>query len=192
MAAGLILLTDRGGLIAWSTCFAGIALLAKISLKPSGRDLKLSIGLAAVPLLAWAATLSYVISTWESGEVVELVIDTDRGAHTVRVWVLDIGADPLVYYDAEPGAAMSLLAGEPLRLTRAEDVSVRIPIATRVEALDQEQTKRIFEAMGAKYGDRMGAADVYYLMLGRSRDRIAVVASLIEEQADCSPCCSIM
>jgi len=84
------------------------------------------------------------------------------------------------------------LAGEPLRLTRAEDVSIRIPIATRVEALDQEQTKRIFEAMGAKYGDRMGAADVYYLMLGRSRDRIAVVASLIEEQADCSPCCSIM
>jgi hypothetical protein len=35
--------------------------------------------------------------------------------------------------------------------------------------------------MGNKYGDRMSAADIYYLMLGGGRDRVAVVVNLIEE-----------
>jgi hypothetical protein len=177
----LILLVDRGGLIAWGALFIGVALLAKIWLKPSKLDPVLSVGLATIPVLAWVGTLYYVISTWESGEVVELAIDTGNGAHTARLWVLDIGAYPLVYYDAEPEVAKSLLAGKPLQFTRAGKVSTRIPKATQVDALPEDEANLILEAMGTKYGDRNSAAEIYYSMLGRSRDRVAVVANLIEE-----------
>ena len=177
----LMLLVDRGGLLAWGTLIVGVALVAKIRLKPSRLDLGLSVGLAATSVLAWVGTWYYVISTWESGEVVELAIDTSNGVQTARVWVLDMGAYPLVYYDAEPEVAHSLLAGKPLQLTRAGETGVRIPEASRVDALPEDEANLIFAAMQTKYGDRLGAADIYYAMLGRSRDRIAVVASLIEE-----------
>ena len=180
IVVALILLVDRGGLIAWGALFSGVALLAKICLKPSKRDLVLSVGLVTVSVLAWVGTLSYVISTYESGEVVELAIDTSNGAHTARLWVMDIEAYPTVYYDAEPEVAKSLLAGTPLRFTRAGAVSTRIPQATQVDALPEDEANLILEAMGTKYGDRMTAADVNYLMLGRSRDRVAGVANLIE------------
>lgn len=174
----LFLLVDRGGLIAVGTLILGIALLGKLWLKPSRLDPALSVGLAAIPALTWVATFYYVISTWETGEVVELAIDTGGGIHTARVWVLDIGAHPTIYYDAEPEVAQSLLAGTPLQFTRAGEVSTRIPDAVRAELLPEEQAKRVFEAMEAKYGERVSAADIYYLMLGRPGDRVAVVASL--------------
>lgn len=180
MVVALTLLVDRGGIIAWSAFSGGIVLLAKTGLRPSRTDLGLSVGLAAVAVLAWVGTLYYVISTWESGEVVELIIDTSDGVHTARVWVLDIGVYPVVYYDAAPEVAQSLLAGKPLQLLRAGEVSNRIPKATRVDTLPEDEANLILEAMVTKYGDRVSAADVYYSMLGRSRDRVAVVADLIE------------
>lgn len=180
-AIAIFLLVDRGGLIAWGTLMMGAGLLAKIWLRPSGIDLGLSTGLATVSALAWAGTFYYVISTWESGEVVELTIDTYAGSQTARVWVLDIEAHPIVYYDAPPEAARSLLAGRPLQFLRGGEVSTRIPEAAEIDALPQDDAELILETMTAKYGDRVGAADVYYVMLGRPRDRIAVVASLIEE-----------
>ena len=178
----LVLLIDRGGLIAWSALFIGLALLAKIWFKPTSRDLALSVGLASIPVLAWIGTFNYVISTWESGEVVELAIDTSEGVHTARLWVLDIGEHPLVYYDAEPVAAKSLLAGKRLQFTRASEISTRIPKATHVDALPEAEANLILEAMGTKYGDRNDAANIYYLMLGRSADRVALVATLIPEE----------
>ena len=179
-AAALVLLVDRSGLIAWSTCLAGIALLAKIWFRPHKLDLGLSVALATVPVLAWVGTVYYVISTWESGEVVELTIDTSDGAHTARVWVLDIEPYPTVYYDAEPEVAKSLLSGRALQFTRAGEAGTRIPKATRANDLPEVEANRILEAMQAKYADRVGAADIWYLMLGRSRDRVAVVAYLTE------------
>jgi len=168
----------RGGLIGWGALFVGAALLAKIWFKPSAIDLGLCVGFTILPVLMWVVTFYYVISTWESGEVVDLAIDTSDGPHTVRVWVLDIGVNPLVYYDAEPQAAKSLLAGKPVQFTRAGQVSTRIPKATQVDALSGDEADLIFQAMGAKYGDRVDAADIYYLMLGRARDRVALVAEL--------------
>ena len=181
VVVALILVVDRGGLIAWGTLFIGISLLVKIWLMPSTLDPGLSVGMATVSVLAWVGTLQYVISTWESGEVVELAIDTSNGPHAARVWVLDVGAYPLVYYDAKPEVAKSLLAGKALQFTRAGKVSTRIPKATQVDALSEDEANLILEAMETKYGDRMRAADIYYSMLGRSRDRVAVVANLIEE-----------
>ena len=74
----LVLLIDRGGLIAWCALFFGVALLAKVWLKPSKLDLGLAIGVAIIPALAWVGTFYYVIYTWESGEVVELAVDTSE------------------------------------------------------------------------------------------------------------------
>ena len=110
--------------------------------------------------------------------MVELAIETDDGTLTTRVWVLDLGTTPVIYYDAPPEAAESLLAGTPLRFTRAEKISTRIPSATPVDALPATEADLIFAAMATKYGDRLRAADLYYLMLGRPRDRVAVVARL--------------
>ncbi|MGE0624193.1 MAG: hypothetical protein AB7I04_05570 [Pseudomonadales bacterium] len=176
-----ILVIDRGGLIAWGALLIGASLLAKIGWKPAKTDLGLAIGLASVSVLSWIGTFYYVISTWESGEVVELAIDTDAGAHTARVWVLDVGDEPLIYYDAEPEVAQALLAGKPLKLTRNDQMTTRIPKATEVDALPEADANKVFEAMITKYGDRVGVADIYYAMLGRSSDRIAVVASLAEQ-----------
>ncbi len=190
MLAGLIVVLERGGLIGWSALLLGAALLLKTSLKPSGLDLMLGSGFAAACVLVWVAAFYYVIHTWESGEVVELVIDTGSGTHTARLWVLDMEEDPLIYYDATAEAAESLLAGKPLQFTRADVVSTRIPRATRIEALPEAEAARILEAMEAKYGDRLAAATVFYGLLGRPRGRVALVASLSRQQ-DASQALSI-
>ncbi len=180
---GLILVVERGGLIAWSALLGGLVMLAKGWFKPTNNDLVVSLGLALLLGLAWFGTWRYVISTWESGEVVELVIATDAGEHTARLWILDIGAEPLVYYDAPPLAANSLLAGTPVQFTRGGEVSTRTPVARLVDGLAEAEANQVLEAMGTTYGDRNNAATWYYLMLGRSRDRVALVITLVEPQA---------
>lgn len=177
----LFLVADRGGVIAWGTFVLGGALLAKIWLKPSKSDTGWCVGVAIIPALAWVGTLYYDITTYESGEVVELAIDVGSDTHTARVWVLEIGADPVVYYEADPEVADSLLTGKPLQFTRAGETSTRMPDAELLDSLPEDEANRILEVMGAKYGDRMTAADVYYVMLGSPRDRVAVVATLMEE-----------
>ncbi len=180
IAVALGLLIERGGLIAWTAFFVGLALLAKFLLKPSQLDLGLSVGFVVVFSLAWAGTWYHVISTWESGEVVELIIDTSEGERVARVWVMDIGSTPTVYYDAEPEMAMSLLAGKPLQYSRAGKVSTRVPDAIRVDDLPEQESDQILQAMQKKYGDRNGAAVLYYALLGTPRDRIPLVVRLIE------------
>lgn len=147
------LLVERGGLIAWSALGIGLALLAKVLLKPTKHDLALNTALATAIVLAWFGTFYYVISTFESGEVVELEIDTSNGVHTARVWVLDIGTDPLVYYDTDPVVANALLAGTPLQFTRSEKVTTRIPEATPFDELPEDEANLIFEVMGESMGN---------------------------------------
>ncbi len=181
IVAALLLVVERGGLIAWAALLLGIALLVKIWRKPASRDLGLSLGLILFFVVAWVGSFYYVIATWESGEVVELVIDTSKGPHTARVWIMDMGTSPTIYYDAEPEVADALLAGKPLQLTRAGATSTRIPKATRFDELPEKEASRIFEAMETKYKGLNGGAIVYYVMLGGGRDRVVVVADLIEQ-----------
>lgn len=180
LVVGFGLLLSRGGLIAWCAVLIGLALLAKALLKPSDVDPGLAIGSATLLTLVWAGALFYVISTYESGEVVELAVDTEEGFHNARLWVLDVGVFPVVYFDAEPGVARSLLAGKPLQFTRAGQISTRIPEATEADELSKEQADDVYQAMSNKYGSRMRAADVYYAVLGRPRDRVALIVRLTE------------
>lgn len=177
----LALVVDRGGVIAWGTFVLAGALLAKIWLKPSKSDTKWSVGVAIIPTLAWIGTFYYVITTYESGEVVELAIDLGADTHTARAWVLEIGTDPVVYYEADPEVAESLLAGKPLQFTRAGKKDVRIPNAKLVDSLPEGEANRVLEVMRDKYGNRMTAADIYYVMLGSPRDRVALLVTLLEQ-----------
>ena len=176
----LLLLINRGGLIAWCALIFSVALLAKIHLRHSDLDLGISIGLATIPVIMWYMTLYYVISTYESGEVVELDIDTENGTHAARLWVLEIDNELLVYYDAEPDVANALFDGRPLRFTRDGKESARIPEATRADSLSDDDAESIASAMNTKYGRRVFASSVYYLVLGRPRDRIALVVKLLD------------
>jgi len=174
-AVALVLVVNRGGLIAWGALLIGCALLVKIRLKPSGRDLRLSAALAALSVMAWLGTHYYVIAQWESGEVVELTVETSAGAHTARLWVLDIGPDPLVYYEAEPGVAEYLLAGSPVLFNRSGEVSVRIPETKQVNALSDDETGRILAAMETKYGELNRATVIRHVLLEIARDRLVMV-----------------
>ncbi|MEM7077478.1 MAG: hypothetical protein AAF513_02515 [Pseudomonadota bacterium] len=169
----------RGGLIAWLTFLAGVVLLLKVWRRPAGSDLIWGLGLALVPLLVWVGTFFYVIAVWESGEVVELNIPTERGVHQARLWVLDIEDQPTVYYDAAPpAAAASLLAGTPLRFTRAGEVSTRSPAARGVADVSQDEVDQVFATMQSKYAGRDHGAVLYYLLLGRVRSHEALLIEL--------------
>jgi hypothetical protein len=167
-------------MIAWWTLVLGVALLVKVWLKPSRSDTALCVAMAIVPALAWAGTFYYVITTYESGEVVELAIDVGSDTHTARVWLLEMGADAVIYYETDPAVADSLLSGKPLQFTRAGETSTRIPHAEPVHAIPEDEANRVLEVMSAKYGDRMTAVSVYYAILGSPRDRVAVVVTLKE------------
>lgn len=182
MVVALVLLINRGGLIAWSAFGISALLLAKVWRKPAEIDLKLSIGFALGFVLIWFGTLYYVISTYESGEVIELAIDTSKGPQTARVWIFEDQEAPLFYYDAPPELATAILDGAPLQLTRNGATSTHTPRAIKADTLPEARANQLFAAMAAKYGDRMRAADIYYVMLGRPRDRVALVTYLTETE----------
>ena len=174
------LVVTRGGAIAWFALVCSLLLLLKIRLRPARSDLFAACGIAIVGVLSWLVVHHHVISTWESGEVVELTIDTSEGQLTARLWVFDIDGDPHVYYDAPPQAAASLLAGDMVVYNRGGVVSNRVPAAFTADDLSQESVTRVVKAMQDKYGDRNNAAVLYYLLLGSPRDRVALVVRLAE------------
>lgn len=178
---GTVLAVERGGLLSWVGLALGAALLIKIYVRPSASDLVLSIGAASVWALAWAGAAYYVFSAWESGEVVELSVETRDGTHTARVWVLDDGDSLVLYYDAEPEIADAITSGNQIRVHR-QDQLVRLGQVVTMPADDvpAEEMSRLYGLMNQKYGDRNFATDVFYGVLGRSRDRVAVVVKIKE------------
>ena len=176
--AAVVLLAMRGGLIGLIFLIVGGAYLVKSWRNPSTNDIWISLGLALGFVLTWFGTWYYVIFTYESGEVVELTVETEQSARSVRLWVMDIDEVPVVYYDAEPVVAESLLEGKPLQFTRGDQTSTRIPEAKLADDVNEAEANRILSAMTEKYAHRMTAVDVYYVMLGRPWDRVALIARL--------------
>ncbi|MCP5181931.1 MAG: hypothetical protein H6994_18705 [Pseudomonadales bacterium] len=180
LLAALFFIATRGGLIAWVTGVAALVLLAQQRWRPSRWDLGRSIALGGLATMAWVGAWYYVITTYESGEVVELAVDTEDGTRAVRLWVMALPDAPAVYIDAEPGIAESLLAGKPVRLTRAGVTSTRVPRTKRVDGMSDGEADVVYQAMANKYGQRMTASDLYYILLGRPHDRVALLVSLPE------------
>lgn len=180
--SGLVLFIDRGGVLSLVGLIIGSTLLFKTLLRPSKLDIWLCVGAAAIWGLIWVGTLYYVINTWESGEVVELAVDTPDGTHTARVWVLDTDKALVLYYDAEPNIAEAMLSGRRITVTRdGQVVNFTHSNVRSTEDISQEEMDSIFQMWTDKYGARNEATDVFYQMLGRSQDRIAVVIKLDKE-----------
>ena len=117
---------------------------------------------------------------------VELTITAATGSQTVRTWVLDVDDSAIIYYDAEPELVTTLQSGQPVKFKRQGLVRTLVPKTTPVSDLPPEEMGHIFECMNTKYGQRNQATAVYYSMLGRSRDRVAVIVALpgmVEEEA---------
>jgi hypothetical protein len=180
LCSGLLLIAgylvvERGGLIAWSGVILAGLLLVKTLRWPTSRDMMLVAATFALWASAWAMSWYYVVSMWESGEVVDVEIG---GEHTVRVWVLDMKDGPTMYYDAPPGVARSLLAGVPMSVTRAGHVQRGCASTTRVEDVSEEQALDVYRAMEEKYQGRNQATEFFYAVLGAKRNRIDVLVRL--------------
>ena len=176
--AGAALVIERGGLLAWAACALGLLLLTKILLRPSPADLVLSLLVVAVGGLGWAVTKHRVVSAWESAEVVELMVDMPGTPHTVRLWVVDRGATPILLYVAEPEIADLLVSGQPVTLERAGAASVKRPTARPVEAVPEAERVAINQLFAAKYGHLGWASELHVRVMGQSRDRVALIVEL--------------
>lgn len=182
MLVSTYLIFERNGILAWLGVLLGAALLAKLFLKPSKGDLILTFAVTSLWTIAWAGIFYYVISTWETGDVVEVTIATADGDHTARTWILE-GPDTLMlYYDAPDDAANALLNGAPLIVTRAgEAIPFNDYTVQRQDEMTEAEINRVFELMATKYGDRVAAADIFYGFLGRARNRVGIVVQTPRE-----------
>ncbi len=176
LIATTLLVVDRGGLLAWVGIVLGSLLFLKFLRRPSPRDAALAAALLGIWAAAWGATWMYVVSTWESGEVVQIDVADE---HTARVWVLDTDDGPVMYYDAPPDVASSLLAGASLSVTRDGRVEDACASASRVEELPEERIQGLLEAMEEKYGSRNRATDVFYALIGVKRNRVGLVVTVV-------------
>ena len=94
---GTVLLLERGGLFAWAGIILGIVLLIKTLTLPSVAGLKISFLTTATFVAAWAATYLSIVLIWESGEIAELNVENSEGVSTIRVWVLDVDGDTIIF-----------------------------------------------------------------------------------------------
>ncbi len=173
--AAAFLAFDRNGLLAWVGVALGALLLLKLLRWPSSRDTLLCVVAVGAWTLSWGAAWAYVVSTWESGEVVELEVASE---HTARVWVLDLSEGPLMYYDAPPDVAGRLLAGAPVSMTRGAQVRDGCAHATRVQEVPEERLRDLTRQLESKYEGLHTATTVFYVVLGGKRDRVGVLVEL--------------
>ena len=177
VAIAVAVLVQRGGVLGWVALVAGLLLLAKMLFRPGSRDVWLGIGAVAAWSLVWLGCWQYVVRTWESGEVVELVINVDRQPHIARIWVLDMDGQQVMVYDAERDVADALAAGQPVRMRRGTTEQTVVMHARSMAEVPEAQVTRIFVLMDQKYGSRNFATEVFYTMLGGPRSRVIMILS---------------
>ena len=162
---GTVLLLERGGLFAWAGIILGIVLLIKILALPSLADVKISVLTTATFVATWAATYLIIILIWESGEIAELHVENSEDVSTTRVWVLDLGGDTIIFYDAEPEDA-AILRGDPKISVTRENSEIKY---SQIHVISSEDARtdslnRVYEGWSEKYGNRTLATPVYSLM----------------------------
>ena len=176
---GTVLLLERGGLFAWAGIILGIVLLIKTSALPSVADVKISVLTTATFVATWAATYLIIILIWESGEIAELHVENSEDVSTTRVWVLDLGGDTIIFYDAEPEDA-AILRGDPKISVTRENTEIKY---SQIHVISSEDARtdslnRVYEGWSEKYGNRTLATPVYSLMYGRSRTKESFIITL--------------
>jgi hypothetical protein len=175
LAASVLLIVQRGGLLAWTGAILALPLLAKILLWPSPADGRASAAVLLLWALAWLATWQYVKHVWESGEVVETRIGPPSAEHTARLWVVDANERATLYYDSPPEIASTLLAGAQITMSRGGSVAHGCAKAVRVSSLPESAQASFLELMNAKYAQRNDATQIFYSVLGSDRSRVPVL-----------------
>ena len=176
---GTVLFLERGGLFAWAGIILGIVLLIKTLTLPSVDGLKISFLTTATFVAAWAATYLSIILIWESGEIAELNVENSEGVSTIRVWVLDVDGDTIIFYDAEPEHAEILRDDPKISVTRENtkiEYSQMHVVSSQVAPTDK--LNRLYEGWSEKYGNRTLATSVYSFMFGRSRTKESFIITL--------------
>jgi len=176
---GTVILLERGGLFAWAGIILGIVLLIKTLALPSVADVKISVLITATFVATWAATYLIIILIWESGEIAELHVENLEGVSTIRVWVLDVDGDTIIFYDAEPEHAEILRDDPKISVTR-ENTKIEYSQMHVVssQAAPTDKLNRLYEGWSEKYGNRTLATSVYSLMFGRSRTKESFIITL--------------
>ena len=176
---GTVLLLERGGLFAWAGIILGIVLVIKILALPSLADVKISVLTTATFVATWAATYLIIILIWESGEIAELHVENSEDVSTTRVWVLDLGGDTIIFYDAEPEDA-AILRGDPKISVTRENTEIKYSQIHVISSEDAptDSLNRVYEGWSEKYGNRTLATPVYSLMFGRSRTKESFIITL--------------
>ena len=179
LTLGTVLLLERGGLFAWAGIILGIVLLIKILALPSVGDVKISVLTAAAFVAAWVATYVAIIVIWESGEIAELHVENLEGVSTIRVWVLDLDSDTIIFYDAEPEDA-AILRGDPKISVTRDNTEIEYSQIDVISSEDApiDSLNKVYEGWNEKYGNRTLATPVYSLMFGRSRTKESFIITL--------------
>jgi len=180
LVASIFIILQRGGTLAWSGAVVALLLMVKAWIWSSSRDAQLTVFVLAFWGLSWVAIWQYVKSVWESGEVVEITVDTPSGPHAARVWVLDVDGEPTMYYDAPPVIAQQLLKGAAVTMTRNGTEVDGCANASRVSDLSQDVVAAFSLRMEEKYQARNNATGIFYTFLGGRRDRIPILLRLTE------------
>ena len=176
MFASAYLIYQRGGVLAWLGAVLGAGLLLKALLRPAPTDLPVALTLSTMWMISWAAIFYYVISTWETGEVIELTIELPEGNHVARTWIIEAPEALILYYDAPATAGAALVSGAPIKVKRGNEPFLFSQYsAAEVKDMQESEINAVLALMAKKYGDLNDAADIYYGFLGRSRDRIGIV-----------------
>ena len=176
---GIVLIWQRGGIFAWIFSITGALLLIEIVIRSRTTMLKRTVVTACTLTALWLLTYGSIIGIWETGEVVELNIDTGSEEHQVRVWLLDINDNIEIFYDAEPDVAEFLLNEPKVSLVRNDQTLefLKVEIST-LETAPAEKMNQIFELWNEKYGSRNLATPIYSLMFGRAKDKVALILTL--------------
>lgn len=177
--AGYFAIT-RGGLVAYGALVLFAVVLAKCLLAAGKWDLRLSIGALVVTIAALGASIALVYTTWESGEVIELRINTDTGIHSVRTWIMDDDGVPTVIYDLDPFVLEQMTRHPEVSVTRRGTVRGYRAQAVTLGQADADLVERISRLMDVKYRDETWATDVFYIMLGREAGREVAIIRLLD------------
>ncbi len=168
---------QRSGVLAWFGLVMTLVLAGKHFFRPSPRDGIVVMVCLLAWVAGWALSAFYVYKNWESAEVVTL---TYKGtpSFTARTWIVDTPEGAIAFYDAPAEVAQTLLKGEPIEVERGDTRMLHQQVSRRIDNLPESRTNEVLEMFTAKYGSLMSVSDIFYIMLGRGRDRVFVLIEL--------------
>lgn len=176
LLSALFLIWFRGGLLSWAGLGISIAVLVKLTIKPNSSDIKLCLGGLVTWGAGWGFAAYLVFSGWESGEVIELLIETEEGSSIARTWIVDSDETPVMIYVTNMATIKALQSQEPVLLTRDGKQTQRRPYLTLAEEADADYLNNIYSLIEDKYGSSNNSTTIYFQWMGSPRNReIAII-----------------